>query len=66
MIDYGKPIRTFHANLLRHGIKLSVEAGRLKVGGKLDNLSPAYREQIVKRAPFLIELLTDLEQHKKQ
>jgi hypothetical protein len=59
MIDYGKPIRTFHKNLLRHGIELSVEDGRLRLRGDLKNVSPAYRDEIVKRAPLLIELLDD-------
>ncbi len=59
MIDYGKPIRTFHKNLLRHGVELSVEDGQLKVSGNLENVSPAYRNEIVKRAALLIELLDD-------
>lgn len=59
MIDYGKPIRIFHQNLLRHGVELSVQDGRLKVSGNLGNVSPAYRDEIVKRAPLLIELLDD-------
>ncbi len=59
MIDYGKPIRTFHKNLLRHGVELSVEDGRLRVRGDLKNVSPAYRDEIVKRAALLIELLDD-------
>jgi hypothetical protein len=58
MLDYGKPIRTFHTNLLRHGIQLSLENGRIKVRGKVENLSPAYQAEIRKRAPLLIELLT--------
>jgi hypothetical protein len=60
MIEYGKPIRTFHQNLLRHGVQLSVEDGRLRVRGNLENVSPAYRDEIVKRAPLLIEVLTDI------
>jgi hypothetical protein len=59
MIDYGKPIRIFHKNLLRHGVELNVEDGRLKVSGNLENVSPAYRVEIVKRAALLIELLDD-------
>ena len=57
MIDYGKPIRIFYENLLQHGVVLSVEDGRLKVRGNTVNLSPAYREEIVKRSRLLIELL---------
>ncbi len=61
MIDYGKPIRTFYTNLLHHGITLSVEDGLLKVRGDTANLSPAYREEIVKRVKLLIELLRNLD-----
>ncbi len=60
MIDYGKPIRTFHKNLLRHDIQLSVEDGRLQVRGNLENVSHVYRDEIVKRAPLLIEMLSDI------
>jgi hypothetical protein len=59
MIDYGKPIRIFHQNLLRHGVELSVEDGRLRARGNVENVSPAYRDEIVKRAALLIELLDD-------
>ncbi len=61
MIDYGKPIRTFYNNLLHHGIVLSVEDGLLKVSGNTANLSPSYREEIVKRAGLLIERLRDID-----
>ncbi len=57
MIDYAEPIRTFHKNLLRHGIQLSVENGRLQVSGNTVSLSPAYREEIIKRASLLVEIL---------
>ncbi len=57
MIDYGKPIRTFHKNLSRHGIKLSIENEKLRVRGNVENLSPAYIKEITKRASLLIELL---------
>ena len=58
MIDINKPIRIFYANLLRSGITLSVANGQLRVGGNLEILSPVYREEILKRADHLIELLS--------
>ena len=59
MIDYGKPIRIFHKNLLRHGIRLNVEDGRFQVRGNIENLSPVYREEIIKRAALLVEILAE-------
>ena len=60
IIEYGKPIKIFYANLLTIGVALSVDAatGKLLVDGNLDCLSPVYRQEIVKRARHLIELLT--------
>lgn len=57
-MDHGFPIRAFYANLLRSGITLRVVNGQLKVGGKLEILSPVYREEIAKRAEHLIDLLS--------
>lgn len=57
MLDTNKPIRIFYANLLHHGIRLRVVNGQLKVGGNTRSLSPIYRDEIVKRAEHLIELL---------
>lgn len=57
MLDYGKPIRTFRDNLVRHGVALRVENGRLLASGQTQRLSPAYQEEIKKRAQLLIELL---------
>lgn len=59
MLDYGKPIRTFRNNLARHGVALRVENGRLLATGQTQRLSPAYQEEIKKRAQLLIELLDD-------
>jgi hypothetical protein len=57
MIDTNKPIRVFYANLLRAGIILRVVDGQLKFGGKTEILSPVYREEIIKRASHLVDLL---------
>ena len=59
MFDLNKPIRIFYANLLRIGITLRVVDGVLRIGGNgREFLSPAYREEIERRAPQLIELLS--------
>lgn len=58
MIDYNAPIRIFYANLLRFGFTLSVEDGALKVRGPMKNLSPAYRDEIMRRKDHLIEMLS--------
>lgn len=58
MMDHGFPIRVFYANLLRSGLTLRVVNGQLKVGGNMSILSPVYREEILKRAEYLIELLS--------
>jgi hypothetical protein len=59
-IDYGLPIRVFYANLLRSGLELRVDSatGKLLVDGNIDILSPVYKEEIIKRKQFLVELLT--------
>jgi len=58
MMEYNKPIRIFLANLLRIGVTLRVVDGTLRIGGPgRVNLSPVYRDEIVRRAPQLIELL---------
>jgi hypothetical protein len=59
MLDLGKPIKTFYANLLFQGIVLTVKDGQLKVNGPgRKNLSPVYKDEIMKRAEFLIEILS--------
>lgn len=57
MDSYGKPIAIFYANLLRHGLRLAVVDGGLRVGGDLSNISPVYRDEIVRRKEQLIDLL---------
>lgn len=59
MLDVGKPIRIFLGNLYRHDVTLTVVDGKLKVGGKgLKNVSPVYRDEIARRAPHLVALLS--------
>ncbi len=58
MIDYNAPIRIFYANLLRFGFRLSVAEGQLQVRGPMQTLSPAYRDEIVRRRQHLIDLLS--------
>lgn len=58
MIDEGKPIRIFYANMLRMGIKFKVVNGQLKVGGNTEIMTPVLQAEIVKRASHLIELLS--------
>jgi hypothetical protein len=56
-VDPTLPIRIFYANLLYLGITLQVDEGMLKISGATKTLSPAYREEIVKRKTQLVELL---------
>lgn len=58
MIDYSAPIRIFYANLLRFGFRLSVTEGQLQIRGPMQTLSPAYRDEIVRRRQHLIDLLS--------
>ena len=59
MDNFNLPLRIFYANLLYLGVTLHVEQGRLCVGGgKSKALSPAYREEIIKRKEGLIEMLS--------
>jgi hypothetical protein len=58
VIDEGKPIRIFYANLLHAGLTFRVYDGQLKIGGKRELLSPVVREEIKRRAEHLIELLS--------
>lgn len=58
MLDIGKPILIFYANLLYHGYRLRAADGQLRVSGDMDKLSPAYRTEIQRRAEHLIELLS--------
>lgn len=57
MLDEGKPIRVFYANMLRIGLTLRVRDGQLKVGGNTELLTPVIKDEIRKRAEHLIELL---------
>lgn len=58
-LGFNRPIRIFWANLLRVGITLRVENGKLKVGGdRPDLLTPVLRDEIVRRAPQLVDLLS--------
>lgn len=57
-VETGKPILIFYANLLRHGITMSVVDGGLRVGGATGSLSPAYRDEISRRAEQLTALLS--------
>ena len=58
MLDINRPIRVFLANLYRSNVTLRAVDGVLRIGGPgRANLSPAYREEIVRRAPQLLELL---------
>lgn len=58
MLDEGKPIRIFYANLLRTGINLRLRDGKLKVSGNMELCTPVLQEEIIKRAEQLIELLS--------
>lgn len=57
MIDYGKPVVTFYANMLHIGLKIKVVNGQLKVGGNTDLVTPVLQGEIVKRAEALVEML---------
>ncbi len=58
MLDIGKPIRIFYANLLYMKVILYVENGTLHAKGPgLKNLSPAGRAEIARRKEQLIEML---------
>jgi len=57
-VETGKPILIFYANLLRHGITMSVVDGGLRVGGATGSLSPVYRDEISRRAEHLTALLS--------
>lgn len=58
MIEEGKPIRVFYANMLRIGLTFRVRDGQLKVGGNTALLTPVIKEEIRKRAEHLIALLS--------
>lgn len=58
MIEEGKPIRIFYANMLRIGLKLRVVNGQLKVKDTQGIMTPVLQAEIVKRAEHLIELLS--------
>jgi hypothetical protein len=55
---YGLPIKYFYANLLKAGLALRVDKGKLIVEGDIDIVSPVLKEEIVKRKQFLVDMLT--------
>lgn len=55
---YGLPVKIFYGNLLKMGITLGVKDGQLRVGGNKEAITPVMREEILKRADQLVELLT--------
>ncbi len=56
--DFGKPILHFYAALLHFGVQLAAdEADRLVVSGITAALSPAYQQEIIKRAAWLVQLV---------
>ncbi len=58
MIDLGKPIVVFYANMLKIGIRLRVVDGQLRVKDTQAIMTPVIRAEIEKRADHLIELLS--------
>lgn len=58
MLDEGKPIRIFYANMLRIGLKFKVIDGQLKVKDTGNIMTPVLQDEIIKRAEQLIELLS--------
>jgi hypothetical protein len=58
MIDFGKPVKVFLGNLYFLGVKVRVVDGQLRITGDTAKLSPAYREEIVRRSEQLIDLLS--------
>lgn len=58
MIETGKPIRIFYANMLRIGVICKVHNGQLKVKDTQNIMTPVLQEEIIKRADHLIELLS--------
>lgn len=58
MIDEGKPIRIFYANMLRIGLTFRVRGVQLRVGGNKEILTPVLKDEIAKRAEHLIALLS--------
>lgn len=58
MIEPGKPIRIFYANMLRIGVICKVRNGQLKVKDTQGIMTPVLQEEIVRRVDHLIELLS--------
>jgi hypothetical protein len=57
MDGIGLPIIYFLSNLYRAGVTVTVVNGQLRIGGAIKQLSPVYREEIRKRAEFIVDLL---------
>lgn len=57
MSDTPTRIEIFYANLLHIGVVCRVQDGALQVGGNVKALSPVYRDEIMRRAELLTELL---------
>jgi len=58
MLDLSRPIIIFLGNLYYIGVTSRVADGQLRIGGDTAKLSPAYRDEIRRRAEHLIELLS--------
>ena len=58
MIDYGKPMRTFYANLKAWGFQLSLDdAGGLVVKSPATGCPPLLQAAIVERRAWLVKLV---------
>lgn len=55
---YNMPIKIFYGNMLKIGIKFKVVDGQLKVGGNTEQITPVIEEEVIKRAEYLVEMLT--------
>lgn len=58
MQRYGFPVKIFYVNMLKIGITISAENGRLKVSGNREAITPVIKEEIIKRSEQLVDLLT--------
>lgn len=59
-INYGAPVKHFHASLVRWGFKFRVDGDKLRVTAPdAVEVSPVVWEEIRKRKPQLIALLKD-------
>lgn len=55
---YNLPIKIFYGNMLKIGVKFNVVDGQLKVGGRMDIVTPVLEDEIIKRSSHLVEMLT--------